>query len=494
MRVRVVKTASKASAVQVIRYHNNKRVVVKHIGSAHTDVELDDLLILAQEWINDFSNQLSIFPKENPNLLFHLHHCSFIGVRYSFFYHQISSLIDKLSLNSLHPLLKDLVMIRIFEPASKLRSIALMEQYFGIHHQRKTYYKLAPSWLNLKEEIETKIVNFAKQYHAFNFDILFYDVTTLYFETFEEDELRKNGFSKDNKSQQPQILIALMVNKEGFPISYEVFAGNTFEGHTIMPVIKSFIAKHNVKEFTVVADAAMISQANVKQLVENNIHYIVGARLGNLSPEIINTIDINLIRKDGYMIRIKTENGDLVCSYSALRYRKDLFEMNKQLEKAKQVIEKPSKNKKMKFTQTNDLKLELNENLIEKTKKLLGIKGYYTSIPESIVDNKTIIQRYHELYRIEQAFRISKSDLETRPVFHFKEEPIKLHVLICFLALVISKHIEIKTNISIRKFIDESKKVVDGQILNNITNKVVSVPALPDNRLREIIAKLTAPH
>src|SRR5690625_510385 len=126
---------------------------------------------------------------------------------------------------------------------------------------------------------------------------------------------------------------------------------------------------------------------------------------------------------------------------------------------------------RLKFIQTNNQKVQLNEELIDKTKKLLGIKGYYTNLEESIADNKTIIERYHELYRIEQAFRISKSDLQTRPIFHFKEQPIKLHLLICFCALVIAKHIELQTGISIKKFLDESKKIVDGQLLNQIINK-----------------------
>ncbi|TAH27647.1 MAG: hypothetical protein EAZ06_12155, partial [Cytophagales bacterium] len=134
-------------------------------------------------------------------------------------------------------------------------------------------------------------------------------------------------------------------------------------------------------------------------------------------------------------------------------------------------------NKKVKFTSVNETKIELNQVLIEKTKKLLGVKGYYTNLPQTVADNKTIIERYHQLYKIEQAFRVSKNDLETRPIFHFKEEPIKLHLLICFLSLVVSKHIELKTNISIRKFIDESKKVIDGQILNKLTNKIINIKA-----------------
>jgi transposase len=125
------------------------------------------------------------------------------------------------------------------------------------------------------------------------------------------------------------------------------------------------------------------------------------------------------------------------------------------------MVENPSKNKKLKFTKSNGQKLELNQKLIDKTQKLLGIKGYYTNLEENILNNKTVMERYHELYRIEQAFRISKNDLQTRPIFHFKEDPIKLHILICFMALAVLKYIELQFNISIKRFITELKKVTD---------------------------------
>ena len=494
MKIRVVTTASKAQAVQIVQYQNNKRTIVQHIGSARSQAELQELIFVAEEWIKDYCKQLSVFPDESPNKLLHLNHCTFIGVHYRYFHQQITALQHTMGLGDLPSLLNDLVSIRIFEPASKLRSLELMEQFFGIKHSRKSYYKIAPQCVELKETVESQVVAFAKEQYSFNFDLVFYDVTTLYFETFEEDELRKNGFSKDNKSGQPQILVALLVTKEGFPVGYEIFKGNTFEGHTIIPVIKNFIKKNNVKEFTVVADAAMISSDNIAQLTQHEINYIVGARMGNLSTELLEMVDKQIDRQDGRSIRLKTQLGYLVCSYSSVRYRKDMYEMNKQIEKARQVIASPSKSRKQKFTRANSQNLELNEELIEKTKKLLGIKGYYTNLEEQVADNKTIIERYHELYRVEQAFRISKSDLETRPIFHFKEQPIKLHILICFMALSISKHIEIKAGVSIRRFVDESKKIVDGQILNHMTNKTVTVKAEPTPKMTALVDKLFPPH
>ena len=490
MKIRVVKTGSGAKAVQVIKYQNNKRIVLKHIGSAHTDKELNELKILAEEWIKSFTGQLSFIEEENPNRFFHLSHCSFLGVRYHFFYRTINQLHGQIGFHTLPQLLQDLATIRIFEPASKVRSIELLDLYFGVTHSRKNYYKIAPDWIPLKSLVEGKVINFAHEHYSFNFDLLFYDVTTLYFETFTEDELRENGFSKDNKLGQPQILIALMVSKEGFPIIYEIFSGSTFEGHTLIPVISDFIHKYQVKEFTVVADAAMISDDNINQLLDNEINYIVGARLGNISKSQLDTIDQNLPREDGKTLRIPTNKGYLICGFSSTRYRKDKYEMEKQIIKAEQAVKYKSKNKRFKFVSSKGEKRELNQKLIDKTRKLLGIKGYYTNLEENTASNQMIINRYHELYKIEQAFRMSKHDLQARPIFHFKEEPIKLHILICFMALVISKHIELQSGVSIRKFINEMKKVTDGLIFNKMTGKTNLIKAEPTAKIMEILSKM----
>lgn len=494
MKIRVVKTASGASAVQVVRYKNNKRVVLKHIGSAHTGIELEHLKQMAEEWMKCASQQLSIFPEEDSNQLLSAKHCTFIGVKYLYFYRLIQRIQGLIGIEGAPTLLQDLITIRILEPASKLRSIELIEQYFGIRHNRKTFYKIAPQCIDLKHAVQRAVLSFAREHYAFSFDMLFYDVTTLYFETFEEDGLRKNGFSKDNKPQQPQILVALMVSREGFPVDYEIFSGNTFEGHTIIPVIRDFVRRNGVKSFTVVADAAMISQANIEALDADGIDYIVGARLGSLPAELHRRIDSAIQRVDGCTIRLETSKGGLICSYSSSRHRKDLYEMEKQVEKARRAVENPSQQKRLKFVRAREKGVELNQELIERTKKLLGIKGYYTSLKEEAVSNEVIMSHYHELYRIEQAFRVSKSDLETRPVYHFKEQPIKLHMLICFVALAISKHIELKTGLSIKRFKDELRKVADALILNSITGKIIVLEGKPSEELKKHIEKIFSPH
>lgn len=494
LRIREVKTKVGSRSVQVIRYSGSRRIIVKHIGTGNTDEEVASLKEIAQSYIEELSHQATLFTDygSQPDDKVTLSQCEYIGFHYGFLYDILQAIQVQIGYTTVtDALLTDLAIMRIVEPASKLRSIELMDTYFGIRHRRQRYYESAPKWLSLKDIVEEKTLHFAKKEYSFDFSLLFYDVTTLYFETFESDDLRKNGFSKDNKSQQPQILVALMVTQDGFPIAYEVFEGNTFEGNTILPVIESFIKKHKVRHFTVVADAAMISIANITALQNASIHYIVGARMGNIPLELLNNIDRSLPKEDGKIIRLKTEKGFLICSFSKQRYKKDKFEMEQQIKKAELLLDQPSKASRVKFLKTEDAKITLNEALIDKTKKLLGVKGYYTDIEEQIADSKTIIERYHELYKIEQAFRIAKNDLQTRPIFHFKEEPIKLHLLICFMALAVSKHIELKTQASIRAFLTECKKVTDARLINKITKREIRMRTEVSPLLRAMITKIT---
>lgn len=496
LHIRVVKTKVGSRSVQVIRYEHGKRVFVKHIGTGNTDEDILSLRKQAHEWIEATSQQLDLF--SDPTRLDAaelLQQYEYLGHYQGLLYEVLQGIMGQIGYSTqIDGMLQDLVIIRIAEPASKLRSIELLEAHFGIRHRRQRYYESAPKWLLLKETIEQQTLRFAQQTYGSDISLLFYDVTTLYFETFESDDLRKTGFSKDNKSQQPQILVALMVTQEGFPIGFEVFSGNTFEGHTMVPVIEAFIAKHGIAHFTVVADAAMISHANISALQQAQINYIVGARLGNVPSSLLNAIDRGVRRTDGHIMRIKTQKGYLICSYSEQRYKKDKYEMNKQIERAKALLSQPSKAARVKFLKTEGARPYLHEELIEKTTRLLGIKGYYTDIEESVADSKTIIERYHDLYKIEQAFRISKSDLKTRPIFHFKEEPIQLHLLVCFMALAVSKHIELRGETSIRAFLTELKKVSDARMLHKSSKKEYRLRNEIPVTLQKMIDKITAPH
>lgn len=491
--IRKIKTASKAIAVQVIKYENRKRVILKHIGSAHNKEEVHTLCNNAANWITKQTKQISLFHQQEEHFI-PIEQCEYLGFQYTFLYEILLKLQAKLGYTYFgNKLLNDLVTIRIIEPASKARSLELLETYFNIKHRRQTLYNILPALLKLKDRIEELTINFAIKEFDFDFAIVFYDVTTLYFETFKADDFRKPGFSKDNKSNQPQIIVGLVVSKEGFPLVYDLFPGNTFEGHTLIPIIKGFKNKHNIKSLTVVADAAMISADNIANLKAAKIDYIVGARLGNLQANLLSSIDKQLPRTDSANIRLSTCLGYLICDFSKKRFAKDKLEMQKQIAKAKEILQHPGKTKKVKFIKTTEAKNQLNAELISKTNILLGIKGYYTNLHKKTCSNELVIERYHQLYKIEQVFRISKHDLKTRPIFHFKEDPIRLHILICFMALAVSKYIEIKTNLSIQAFLSECKKITDAKLLNNINNKIILKRVPLSDNITVLLQKLKLP-
>lgn len=492
--VRTTKTASSKIAVQVVKYRERKTVVVKHIGSGKNKKEINQLRLLAEKWIETITRQRRLFKNKgdvDDHKLTPMAKYQYLGTRRFFAYEVINKLFKHVGFVRVDRLLLDLVLIRLLEPASKLKSIILLEKYFSITYSRSSVYRALPAFASLKEKVQQIAIQYAKNKLSFDFSVIFYDVTTLYFETDKSDDLRRCGFSKDHKFNQPQILLGLVINQSGFPLCYEIFEGKKYEGHTMLPVIDILREKHKIKNMTVVADAAMISVDNIVKLLEHKLNYIVGARIAGLSLPTIKKISQELNRKEG-SFRLTTKHGILICDFSSIRYRKDKHEMNKQIRKAKAFIQDPDKNKqarKGKFVKTvGKTKYILNKKLIDKTNMILGVKGYYTNLEN--IDNLEVIKQYHNLWKVEKAFRISKSDLKTRPIFHFKEKTIQSHMLLCFMALCIAKHIEIKTNKSLQTTISRLKEVTDAIMLNTITNKESFIRSPISEELKQLLKAL----
>lgn len=477
LKVRTTKTASKNTAVQVVSRNKGKTKVVKHIGTARNDEEFQQLLRLANQYILKKDISVPLFPEffgqglkghhlvAVENLKFIAAYHKFAHEFLSFFYGLNG--FEKLNNN----LLRDLAIIRIIEPASKIRSVELIKKYFGIRYSKNAMYKGLLAIRGLKPEIEKISVEYAKKNLAFDFSMVFYDVTTLYFETFAEDDFRKCGFSKDNKSKQPQILVALVVNKDGYPIAVDVFEGNKFEGHTIIPVILKFKDTYKINNLTIIADAAMLSLNNIKELESHRLNYIVAARLSNISKDFIKRIEKYLNQREGIYFREQTLHGLLICDYSEKRASKDRADRKKQISKAQYQINNPNKAiKRSRFVkETTKSVYKLNEELIEKDKALDGIKGYYTNLKD--INAGLIASRYKDLWIVEKSFRIAKSDLLARPIFLRKKEKIEAHILIVFLSLCISKVIEILTMLSIKKVREMICEILDIEFIDTLTNK-----------------------
>lgn len=491
--VRTTKTASSATAVQIIKYKDRRKIVVKHIGSAHNAEELLSLKQAAQSWIEKETRQIHLFPQEkkkSPNLI-PLDKCKYLGFRYAFIYEVIGKIFTFFKFSQLDSrLFVDLALMRIIEPCSKLESLELLKEFFGIEYQRRTLYRQLPFFVSLKNSIEEKIITFAKNNLNFDFSLVFYDVTTLYFETFKADELRKQGFSKDNKSNQPQIVIGLVVNRDGYPIKVEVFEGNKFEGHTMLPVIKKLQKDYGIDTLTVVADAAMLSFDNIQELEKAGLNYIVGARLGNISTNLLKNISNKLSETEGVYYKTETQHGILICDYLYKRAIKDRSDRNKQLVKANFQITNPqSITRKSRFVkETEKFTLKLNEELIAKDELREGIKGYYTNLKN--IEDSLIVSRYKDLWHVEKSFRIAKSDLEMRPVYHFKEQTIHAHILICFMALSIVKFMEIRTGKSIKSIIKLLKSVTDARLLNMITNEEIALRSEVGVEIKQLLRSM----
>lgn len=490
--VRKVKTKSSSIAVQIVYYKNRRVKVIKHIGSGKTTNDIELLIDQAKKWITKNTLQEELFV-EHQQTKINLDELEYIGETHNYTYEILSRVAQHCGIKGTEErLLLDFAIMRLVEPASKLRTIKLLKRYFEIQYSERTVYRKILNLSKKKPTIETIAQQCAKEMLQDDLAIVLYDVTTLYFETFNEDELRKKGFSKDNKSQQPQIIIGLIVTRNGFPLSYEVFVGNTFEGKTMLSIIENFTKRNRVKHQIVVADAAMLSQENLEKLKQRNLSYIVGARLGNTQMEIIKHAYDRLHGLNGKSIRMQTAKSELIIEFNQKRYRKDKHEMKKQLLKAEQLIKSNQPGKRAKFVKhkNNEEQYTLNKSLVEKTSLLLGMKGYYTNIPENILSNQEIIIRYHDLWHVEQAFRMAKNDLASRPVFHYKTEAVKSHILICFTALMIGKYLEINTKLSLKQVIDAIWVVTDAKLFDKSTNKPINLRAKISSDSYAVIEKI----
>lgn len=501
LNIRKVRTQSGATAVQIVRYVARKCVVVQHVGSARTDQELQILRQEAELVREELCVQPSLFPtKRDETQLLHENHLNLQAVTHLFAHKMLRQCCQICGLGIMHPLYQDLALMRIIEPASKLRTIELLQRYFNISYGKRTIYRLLPQLIDQILIIEEAAYQTACTHFGEAFALILYDVTTLYFESHEpDDELKARGFSKDDKSKQPQIVVGLLVTSQGFPLMHEVYKGNTFEGHTMLGVLQQFKKRHPQANPIIVADAAMLSQDNMNRLDAEGYQYIVGARLANTKMSFINQIDAQLDRTDGASIRLAypKRSYEVICSYSAKRAKKDRRELEKQLVRANELIERKESGRRAKFIKKKLKGVDcfvLNEELKAKTEKLLGIKGYITNVPEAVLSNSQVIEYYHELWHVEQAFRISKSDLQTRPIFHQNHEAIRAHVLLCFMALMMSKFLEIKTGLSLKRIRDILWNVHEAHIIDTLTRKSITLQSNLDDFKKSPLAKVLLSH
>ena len=450
MFIRKNKNRTGTVSVQIISKSSGKYQVIKTIGSGDSEHSIELLYQKAKQEIAILQKQQSLFVSKEDALIesyisgLENGQVRTVGPEIVF-----GRIYDAIGFNAIQEdLFRHLVIARLAFPLSKLKTIDYLYRYQGVKLSIDTVYRFLDK-LNttLKEQVEQ--ISYRHTLHVLNekISIVFYDMTTLYFEASDEDDLRKTGFSKDGKHQQPQIYLGLLIGLGGYAIGYDIFEGNIYEGHTLIPTLQKFEKKFNLSKPIVVADAGLLSNENIELLEKNNYQYILGARLKNETSTIKKQI-LNTPLEDGQNIAIeKNETTRLIIAYSNTRASKDEHNRKRGLAR----LEKSIQSKKLTKAQINnrgynkylkmegEVKIEIDYQKFKEDKQWDGLKGYMTNAkltPTQIIDN------YKNLWQIEKAFRISKTDLRIRPIYHRIRNRIEAHICIAFTAYAIYKELE----------------------------------------------------
>jgi hypothetical protein len=311
-----------------------------------------------------------------------------------------------------------------------------------------------------------------------NVSLCLYDVTTLYFEAENEDDLRKVGYSKERRVD-PQILVGLLVDRTGFPLEIACFEGNKAEKLTLMPVVEGFKNRHHIQDFVIVADAGMLSAANLAALDEAGYRFIVGARTSKAPIDLESHFHWNGDAfTDGQVIdtltpvRGKNTTNDVnhrtepvwhpathpgtwraIWAYSAKRAARDGRTLTMQENRARAVIDGDKPARTPRFVKTTANGFTLDEAALARARRLAGLKGYVCNIPADVMPPAEVITSYHDLWNVEQSFRMSKTDLAARPFFAHTRHAIEAHLTIVFAALAVSRTIQARTGLSLRRFL-----------------------------------------
>ena len=463
----------KRTRIKIISKEGRIRVGVEHIGIAHNETELKMLLALSRERLRDKHQEefkFKEFEEEKENKIIQKRTYS------KYLYDTLSEVYNRIGIKEIEDeIFRKIIISRVIRPASKHETIEILEDLglesptdIGIWRSLRRCEKLKYRQKISEEFIKISGINRAS--------ILLYDVTTLYFEVEREDEYRKSGLSKERRLE-PQIVIGLLVDEQGFPLGISSFEGNKAETKTMLPVLKEFRERCKAEELTVVADAAMMSGENLDLLEAEGFKFIIGSRLAKTPYEIEEYRKVEKEElSDGQTFETakvykNKQNAKECLRRVVYQYRKkraelDLRNIDKQIRKAQKQIDSKAFTKKPKFLKLTQTSAELDENLIKEVRLKAGVKGYVTNLNCAA---QIIINGYHNLFNVEKSFRMTKSDLKARPIFHRLRDSIEAHLTVCFAALGICRYIQDRTKLSIKRFVRRLERLRTGII--QIANK-----------------------
>lgn len=483
----VRKVASRNSiCFQVGRKQRGRFILIKHIGCARASAEPEvaALQIKAQAELSRIrlENQPSLFLLETPPSL--PSKAVLLSWRITGFHRVFGKVYDAIGFPA--GLLRDLVIGRIVHPKSKLATLCWFDRFLGIRLAKDAVYRFLDT-LD-KDQIVAAALSFVSHRNQ-GIRLIFYDVTTLHFETETEDQLRRRGYAKNHRHDLPQILVGLFVDRDGYPFDFDFFPGDTFEGHTLETAIDGLIRRYRFDDLTVVADAAMLSKDNLAFLDSRRINYVVGARLKSLPASLIQEIIAHDVKTAG-IYQSNLENKRLMVDFSPQRAQRDQANREKLVRKLelKLTLKRPVvyKSKYLQM-ETAGKAAGIDRDKVAADEQFDGLKGYFTNAASPLSPPEAISQ-YRYLWRVEKAFRMSKNDLKERPIYHWSQKRIKAHLVVCFAGLLVMRETERilgSRRFSLEKTIEILGRV--GQGKTRVGRTILELESEPDQETKSIL-------
>ena len=529
MFIRRVRTASGATAVQVAEYAGGRQRIVKHVGSAHTEAELGVLLETAREMLADPAQgvlDLALAPTPlvaplvagtGESVLFgtSVAACGpgrdrpgrVVSTSSRVLFDALSAVFADLGFAVVGDgVFQDLVISRIVEPTSLLDAGRVLTDLGRSSASYSTMKRMLRRARTGGYRDQVAAACFTHAATAGDISLCLYDVTTLYFEAEKEDDLRKVGYSKERRVD-PQVVVGLLVDRHGFPLEIGCFEGNKAETTTLIPIIEGFQARHGVADMVVVADAGMLSASNLKALDEAGFRFIVGSRVTKAPADlashfrwhgdaftdgqVIDTITPRVATKAAAAVNDTAKRAEpvwepdvhdrswrAVWAYSTKRAVRDAKTLTLQENRAKAVIAGEKSARTPRFVTVKNGTPTLDEANLARARRLVGLKGYVSNIPASVMPAPEVIASYHELWHVEASFRMSKTDLRARPMFHHTRDAIEAHLTIVFTALAVSREVQARTGLAIANVVKQLRPLRSATIAINGAEQTF-LPAIP---------------
>lgn len=538
-----MRTGSGATAVQIAESVAGRRRIVRHVGSARDEAELGLLIIEAHRLLGDDRQgelDLGITPQVPKTVLVPappqellpgqpaprrwVRRPHVLKANSGLLYETLAGLYASLGFDAVgDEVFRDLVIARVVEPTSLLdidRVLAGMGRVSASHSTRKRTLRRAQA--GGYREVISKAC-FAHAATAGDVSLVLYDVTTLYFEAEKEDEgkdgLRKVGYSKERRID-PQIVVGLLVDRQGFPLEIGCFEGNKAETLTIVPIVKAFQDRHDIADMVVVADAGMLSSVNLRDLDQAGLRFIVGSRVTKAPKDlgahfrwhgtaftdgqIIDTITPRdqrgtVVKSSDPTVKAEpvwdpikhAKSWRAVWTYSTKRAVRDNKTLTLQENKARAVVAGEKSARTPRFVKSRNGAAEFDDASLARARQLVGLKGYVSNIEAELMPAAEVISSYHALWHVEQSFRMSKTDLAARPMFARTRDAIEAHLTIVFTALALSREVQTRTGLSLRRFLRTLKPLRSATV--EVNGVITDIPPAIEPEIATILNALQHP-